>query len=447
MKLYLHLKRTTLLMKTNFTYILSLFFVLNSFAQSYTSYRTGSATSVDVTPLGGSCLMGGASESDEAMQWFLQRANGGDVLVLRASGSDGYNTYMYSDLGITINSVETIVFNNSSASSDAYVLQRIQEAEAIWFAGGDQWNYVSYWRDTEVQNLINHAVNFENVVIGGTSAGMAILGGHYFSAENGTITSAEALANPYATDATVSSAPFLENYYLTDVITDTHYDDPDRRGRHAAFMARILTDNVNAGILDIKGIACDEYTAVCIDDEGSARVYGGYPTYDDNAYFIQSNCELTETVPETCEPNTPLHWNRGGEALKVYKVKGTTTGSNAFSLTDWKIGTGGTWEHWYVTNGTLVMEAGTQINCILSVDEVTENSVKIFPNPVKDKIYIATEKPLNSIILLDSFGRIVMQKEVFNLQETTIHVSQLSSGTYFLKVQVANTTFIKKVIK
>ena len=37
--------------------------------------------------------MGGASENDAAMAWFLERAGGGDVLVLRASGSDGYNDY------------------------------------------------------------------------------------------------------------------------------------------------------------------------------------------------------------------------------------------------------------------------------------------------------------------------------------------------------------------
>ncbi|WP_298510994.1 T9SS type A sorting domain-containing protein [uncultured Kordia sp.] len=434
-------------MKTNITYILSLFFMLNSFAQSYTSYRTGSATSIEVIPLGGSCLMGGASESDEAMQWFLQRANGGDVLVLRASGSDGYNNYMYSDLGVTVNSVETIVFNNSTASTDAYVLQRIQEAEAIWFAGGDQWNYVSYWRDTEVQNLINHAINFENLAIGGTSAGMAILGRFYFSAENGTITSAQALANPYATNLTVPNTPFLGNWFLNDVITDTHYDDPDRRGRHTTFLARILIDYGSAGFVNVKGIACDEYTAVCIDENGGARVFGDYPSFDDNAYFIQANCELTDMTPEICEPNIPLDWNRGGEALKVYKVKGTTEGSNAFDLTDWRTGTGGTWEHWSVNNGTLVTQPGTQINCILSVDEVAEAALQIFPNPVKDQLSIISEKPLQTIILLDSFGRIVLQKELSNVRETTVNVAQLSSGTYFLKVQVNNTITIKKVIK
>jgi hypothetical protein len=43
------------------------------------------------------------------MKWFLQRANGGDILVLRTTGSNGYNSYLYSGLGVTVNSVETIV--------------------------------------------------------------------------------------------------------------------------------------------------------------------------------------------------------------------------------------------------------------------------------------------------------------------------------------------------
>ena len=42
--------------------------------------------------------MGGASEDDNAMKWFLERANGGDVLVLRATGADGYNDYLFSSL-------------------------------------------------------------------------------------------------------------------------------------------------------------------------------------------------------------------------------------------------------------------------------------------------------------------------------------------------------------
>ncbi|WP_298419810.1 hypothetical protein [uncultured Kordia sp.] len=39
----------------------------------------------------------------------------------------------------------------SDANSVNYIHQKNQQAEAIWFAGDDQWNYVSYWRNTEIQ--------------------------------------------------------------------------------------------------------------------------------------------------------------------------------------------------------------------------------------------------------------------------------------------------------
>jgi cyanophycinase-like exopeptidase len=80
------------------------------------------------------------------MKWFLERADGGDVVVIRVSGEDGYNDYLYSDLGIEINSVETILFNSADASNDDYVINQIENAEALWIAGGDQWDYVSYWK-------------------------------------------------------------------------------------------------------------------------------------------------------------------------------------------------------------------------------------------------------------------------------------------------------------
>ena len=63
----------------------------------------------------------------------------------------------------------------------------------------------------------------------------------YFSAQNGTVTSSTALSNPFDNNVTVDSLPFISNQFLSDVITDTHYDNPDRKGRHLVF-ARIKTD-------------------------------------------------------------------------------------------------------------------------------------------------------------------------------------------------------------
>ena len=344
-------------MKDLFAFLLSIPIILN--AQNYTSYFTGNPDNVVTNPSGGICMMGGATENDNAMRWFLQQAKGGDILVLRASGTNGYNNYMYSQLGVSVNSVETIVFHNASASNEAYIHSKIQQAEAIWFAGGNQWTYISYWRNTPIANLINQAIQERNIVIGGTSAGMAILGGYYYSAQNGSVTSAQALSNPYHNLVTIDSAPFLQLDILQNVITDTHFDNPNRKGRSTTFLARILKEQS----FPLKGIACDEYTAVCVGTDGIARVYGAFPQYDDIAYFIQPNCGLENVIPESCQQSTPLTWNLGGQSVKVYKVMGTQTGSNSFNLNNWISGNGGTWENWYVNNGTLVETSGQSIEC------------------------------------------------------------------------------------
>lgn len=216
-----------------------------SFGQGYTEYLTGSSIDVDTAHEFGVCMMGGASENDDAMAWFLNKANGGDVVVLRASGSDGYNNYFYSQLGVTINSVRTFVISSEEGATNSYLLDKVEKAEAIWFAGGDQFDYVSFFKDNAMEDALNNFVNVKGGVIGGTSAGMAILGSSYFSAENGTVTNAQALSNPYHNRMTLGYDDFLEIPYLDQVTTDTHYDDPDRRARHSVFLARYAKDNTS----------------------------------------------------------------------------------------------------------------------------------------------------------------------------------------------------------
>ncbi len=427
-------------------YYYFLLFMASFFAssQNYTSYFTGSQTDIITQPQGGICLMGGSVENDEAMKWFLQRASGGDILVLRASGSDGYNEYMYADLGITVNSVETIVCNDATASDEAYIQQKIAQAEGIWFAGGDQWDYVSYWRNTKIDSLINDALENRNIVIGGTSAGMAIQGKYYFSAENGSVTSAEALADPYNSYVTADSSAFIRNNFLQDVITDTHYDNPDRRGRHLVFLARILKDyGVNA-----KGIACEESTAVCIATDGIAHVYGEYPAYDEKAFFIQANCELPDMSPETCSAGTPLNWNRNGNALKVYKVNGTNAGTNTFNLNDWKTGNGGTWEHWSVNNGNLAVVSGTPIDCgALSVDKLELNRVEVYPNPAQDYVMLESEGEMLQVKLMDFQGNLVKLVSDVHSSTVELNIDELPTGVYVIKLEFAEGTVYRRVVK
>lgn len=183
----------------------SILFSFGLFSQSYDYYHIGDTSDIETQTTFGVCMMGGASEDDNGSAWFLNRANEGNVVVIRASGSDGYNSYFYNDLGVSLQSVETIVFNDASAAEDPFVIRRLEGAEAIWIAGGDQFLYEQYWKNTSIMQILNDYVNVKTAPIGGTSAGMAILGEYYFNASVSSVTSNEALNNPYDNGITIAT--------------------------------------------------------------------------------------------------------------------------------------------------------------------------------------------------------------------------------------------------
>lgn len=405
------------------------------FAQDYTEYLTGSAVDVTTNQQQGICLAGGNFDQNEAMKWFLARADGGDVVVLRASGSDGYNNYLYSQLGVAVNSVRTFVIHNAAGAVDPYVLEKVANAEAIWFAGGDQYDYVNYFKDNAMEDVLNAFINTKKGVIGGISAGMAIIGSAYFSAEYGSAESAAALLNPYHARISLGYNDFLEIPFMEDVIADSHFANRDREGRISVFMARFAKDNNRRSF----GIASDENTAITVDAQGKATVYG-----PGSAYFLQANC-TSDFGPEIAEKFVPLTWNRQGEALKVYQVPGAVHGNNYFDLSDWETGSGGTWQNWSVDNGVFASVAGTAPDCgTLSVSGFEINSIQVYPNPTSHVIYVNSKSPLQAIRLYNMLGK---EFETRLLDGKTIDVSTLSSGLYILKLYSEGSEQVFRVIK
>ncbi len=304
------------------------------------SYLTGDAADVNTTThLGGLLLMGGSTDVDAAIAWQLNRSGGGDIVVIRASGADGYNTYMYNM--VPVNSVESIIIDSREKANLPEVAQKIRNAEALFIAGGDQWNYVNYWKNSLVEDAINYLSNTKNVTIGGTSAGLAILGNAYYSAANGTVTSAKALANPYLSTVTIGANDFLSTPYMQNIITDSHYTQRDRQGRHITFMARLMKDY---GFSNIKGIGIDEETAVCIDQSGNGKVFGL-----NSAYFLNNNAGSAET----CVSKKALNWVQNNQAIKANKITGSVTGNGVLNISNWTF-SGGTSYYYYVNNGVLV---------------------------------------------------------------------------------------------
>ena len=300
----------------------------------------GNPTDVNRPTTAGTALLGGGGDVDAAFRWMINKSGGGNFVVIRATGTAAYNEYIY-NLG-SVSSVETLLIDSRTLAEDSAVERTILNAEALFISGGDQANYVNFWKGTKVQNAINYLRNIKQVPVGGTSAGCAILGEIYFSALFDTVTSAQTLVNPYDQRVTLGYRDFLIQPYLNQVVTDSHFTNRDRHGRMVTFLARIMKDHN----IFPQGIGLDEATALCIDSDGIGKVYGS-----GSAYFFSPNG--VSSTPEVCLPNLPLEWYRNKQAVSVYKVKGTDNGSNYFDLNTWKPHMAQSPSYYYVKNGRL----------------------------------------------------------------------------------------------
>jgi cyanophycinase len=292
-------------------------------------YLTGNGADAVGDTTFGLGLMGGGTDVDALFTWMSDRAGGGDFVVIRASGADGYNQYVF-DLG-SFDSVETLVLKNRAASSDPFVLERINNAEALFIAGGDQSNYVDNWKGTQVEDAI-HALAARGVPIGGTSAGTAIMSEFVYAALRQSVTSSQALADPFNHNITLDR-DFLTLPLMPGIITDQHLIERDRLGRTLTFMARIVADGWSA---ESKAIAIDRETAVLVDASGRSTIVANADHPTPFAYFIRGG------APQVVAPKTPLTYLN----LDVQRAQPGST----FDVARWR-GTG-------LTSYTLNVNAG-----------------------------------------------------------------------------------------
>jgi len=223
-------------------------------------------------PAPGLLLMGGGDRNVEALRWFLDKAGNGHVVVLRASLGGEIGVEFHDEVG-GVASVETFVFSDRDAASDRRLLARLRRADGIFIAGGDQSRYIRYWKGTPVEQALEAHVR-AGKPLGGTSAGLAILGEFVYGAmDGGSQTSPRALADPLGPDNTIETG-FLDLPPMRGVLTDTHFRERDRLGRLLAFVAKAETLSGGRPVL---GLGVDEDAALAVEADGQARVYATAP--------------------------------------------------------------------------------------------------------------------------------------------------------------------------
>lgn len=306
-------------------------------------------------------VMGGGPDVDEAYRWMIQqagitRSTGGRFVVIRASGTDAYDPYFYySDasnstniaavdgfvggayLGLT--SAETVIVTSVDGANDPFVNAVVGSANALWIAGGDQSHYINFWKGTKLEATIATLLA-NNIPVGGTSAGANVLGEFVFSALNGTVTSKQALKDPYNAAMTFDPNPFSEKSFLSvpalqRTFVDPHFDARDRMGRLVTFVSRTIAPGSSDtgcpdGILmasNARGIGLGVETALQIQkvsDRYIARRVTNISTSSTSAvHFLRPM-----TSPGTCAPGKPL-------TMQGVFVQKLADSSLIFDLTNW----------------------------------------------------------------------------------------------------------------
>jgi len=286
-------------MKTFITFILLLMFFSAAGAQ------------------GSLLLIGGGSDTqvwaDDPFEWFVIKADSGIIFDIDTNSDGGGYASEFRSHGADP-ACETLIISTKTMANDSTLYKKLITAKGIFMHGGNQWPYITTWKGTLVEDAIHYI--FENGgAVGGTSAGLAVLGDAAVSGKY-SLSPYEAAHNPYDADVHFED-DFLE--VLPGVITDSHVHQRGRLGRLVPLMARRIQDFGDEGII---GIGVSEESALCIEADKTAAAYGEscvtilYPSPDS---FIR------------CKPGQPVTFtNINFDQL----IPGCVYDLNSMSLTD-----------------------------------------------------------------------------------------------------------------
>lgn len=87
------------------------------------------------------------------------------------------------------------------------------------------------------------------------------------------------------------------------------------------------------------------------------------------------------------------------------------------------------------------------MSCTVSTTEDHSSAIfSVYPNPVQDELLIQSDTPIQSLLLYDLQGRVLLTRTDIPIG-TPLSIATLPSGIYFLKVNTQKGTAIKQLMK
>ena len=242
----------------------------------------------------------------------VARHVGNGKLVVAAVASNEPDSYFrdydraFGKIGLK--KLEHLEVRSREDASDPKVLSVLDDANAVFFTGGDQLKITSQIGGTPVFDRILEIYRSGGVVAG-TSAGASVVCGTMLTAGTGR-------TSPRLGES-VQMAPGLG--FIRNVIIDQHFAERGRMGRLLAAVAQ------NPRTL---GLGIDENTAVVIDKSESFYVVGAGAVYAvDGRYISYSNVTEGEADKTLAAYDIKLHVLTEGDSFDLNTRRPTSFGA------------------------------------------------------------------------------------------------------------------------
>ncbi|HEX8396572.1 MAG TPA: cyanophycinase [Pyrinomonadaceae bacterium] len=195
--------------------------------------------------------------------------------------------------------VKTVQAVDVSSRADAIAeenIKAVRESSGLFFTGGDQLHITSLIGGTELQKAI-HEIYEKGVIIGGTSAGAAMM-------SNSMILQGDGEEAPKL--GAVEMGPGMD--LIVGCMIDTHFSQRGRHGRLLTAVAHYPQD---------MGIGLDENTAMIV-DKGEMRVMGtGAVTIIDAGGMTYANTPYVEKGQNLALADVRVHVVCEGEKFNL----------------------------------------------------------------------------------------------------------------------------------
>lgn len=222
-------------------------------------------------------IIGGAEDKEgdcKILREFVRRAGGTKARIVvmtvatelpREVGENYIK--VFERLGVEdVRIVDTVT--REDASSSTY-LEAINKATGVFFTGGDQARITSILKDTELDAAIHKRYQEEGIVVGGTSAGAAMM-------PDVMIVEGDSETNPRVD--VVEMGPGMG--FLPGVVIDQHFLQRGRLGRLISALAQQPA---------VLGFGIDENTAVVVNGNEFEVIGEGAVTVVDESEATHSN--------------------------------------------------------------------------------------------------------------------------------------------------------------